>query len=284
MHHNALHHASGTAEGRARSEPELRQLIVQALRASGIAVEEQVVCQAGAADIVTVRRDAVIEVKLELTRKAIQWAVGQVLLYREAINPAARAIVVGYATGETAGLMEWTAAIGVEVICWNADGGKLKSELSALSVPSFSLQWNVQALAHSHGVTRVADLARFLGLPRAGLYGVWRGTAVNISVARLERFAQRLGSTSEEWLRPGGWFRWDNRRRLVWAVRDAAEQVGLDASQLAFAANQYPQQLELFWTGEAKFVFVETLAQLAAALERDDRVFDVGEVFVRVEG
>src|SRR6266542_1857078 len=101
MYHNALHHASGSAEGRARSEPELRQLIVQALRASGIAVEEQVVCQAGAADIVTVRRDAVIEIKLALTRKAIQWAVGQVLLYRAAINPAARAIVVGYATSET---------------------------------------------------------------------------------------------------------------------------------------------------------------------------------------
>lgn len=36
---------------RIRSEPELRQLIVQALRANGITVEEQVICAAGAADI-----------------------------------------------------------------------------------------------------------------------------------------------------------------------------------------------------------------------------------------
>jgi transcriptional regulator with XRE-family HTH domain len=147
-----------------------------------------------------------------------------------------------------------------------------------------TLQWNIQALAHAHGIARVADLARFLGLPRQGLYAVWRGTAVNVSVARLERFAQRLGPTSEDWLRPGDWFRWGNRRRLTWAVRDVAEQVGLDATQLAFAANQYPQQLELYWTGEAKFVFVETLAQLATALETADRAFDVGELFRRAEG
>jgi phage-related baseplate assembly protein len=103
---------------RARSEPELRAVIVHALHASGIAVDEQVRCAAGAAYIVTVRRDTVIEVKLELTRKAIQWAVGQVLLYRAAINPAARAIVVGYATSETAGLVDCAAAIGVEAVVW----------------------------------------------------------------------------------------------------------------------------------------------------------------------
>lgn len=272
---------------RARNEPELRQLIAQALRASGIAVDEQVICGAGAADIVTVRRDAVIEVKLELTRKAIQWAVGQVLLYRQAINPTARAIVVGYATDETAALVAWAAAVGVEIVCWRAEGrgqsGDLLSLSSALSPQPFALAWNIRSLAQSHGLTRVADLARFLGLPRQGLYGVWRGTAVNISVARLERFAQRLGPTPEDWLRPGEWFRWDSQRRLIWAIREAAEQVGLDAAQLAFAANQYPQQLEWFWTGEAKFVFVDTLAKLAAALETEARAFDVGEMFVRAE-
>jgi hypothetical protein len=57
---------------RVRSELELRELIVQALRASGIDVEEQLLCAAGAADIVTARRDAVIEVKLALSRKQLQ--------------------------------------------------------------------------------------------------------------------------------------------------------------------------------------------------------------------
>jgi hypothetical protein len=67
-------------------------------------------------------------------------------------------------------------------------------------------------------------------------------------------------------------------------VRDVAEQVGLNAAQLAFAANQYPQQLDLYWAGEARFVFVDTLARLAAALETQKRPFDVGELFTRAEG
>jgi hypothetical protein len=179
MNHDAISNSLAAPRAstvQARSELELRTAIVQALRASGIAVEEQVVCDAGTADIVTARRDAVIEVKLDLARRQIQWAVGQVLLYRAAINPGARAIVVGYATSETAGLVDWAAAVGVEVICWNAEDGRLKSELadplasSAFRVPSFSLQWNVQRLALSHGgFTGVGELAGFLGLPRLGV-------------------------------------------------------------------------------------------------------------------
>ena len=62
-----------------------------------------------------------------------------------------------------------------------------------------------------------------------------------------------------------------------------AEQIGLDAAQLAFSAGQYPQQVDLYWSGQAKFVFVETLARLAAALETEERPFDVGELFTRTE-
>jgi hypothetical protein len=236
------------------------------------------------ADLVTARRDAVIEVKLDLSRKQLYTAIGQVLLYRAAINPSARAIVVGYATEETAGLVDWAAELGVEVICWNAEDGRVKSELSDFSVPSFTLQWNVQSLARSHGITRVADLARLLGQPRQGLYGVWRGSAASISVARLELLARQLGPAPDQPLSAGDWFRWDDRKRLAWSIRDIAEQVGLDASQLAFAANQYPQQMALFWDGTAKFVFVDTLARLATALENDARLFDVGELFVRIDG
>ena len=267
----------------ARSETELCAQIAQALRLSGIAVEEQLVCGAGMADLVTARRDAVIEVKLDLSRKQLYTAIGQVLLYRAAINPSARAIVVGYATEETAGLVDWAAELGVELICWNAEDGKLKSEVSATRVPSLALQWHVQPLARAHGITRVADLARLLGQPRQGLYGVWRGTAASVSVARLELLANRLGPAPDQPLCPGDWFRWDDRGRLVWSIRDVAEQVGLDAAQLAFAAGQYPQQMALFWDGTAKFVFVDTLARLAAALEAEARPFDIGELFVRVD-
>src|SRR5215216_4344098 len=130
MNHNLItndHTGLRPRAARVRSELELRTIIVQALRASGIAVEEQVICAAGAADIVTARRDAVIEVKLDLSRKQLQWAVGQVLLYRAAINPSARAIVVGYATSETAGLVDWAAAVGVEIVTW-AEGRGPRAE------------------------------------------------------------------------------------------------------------------------------------------------------------
>jgi hypothetical protein len=276
--------APPSAAAQARSEMESRAIIAQALRASGIAVEEQVVCGAGMADLVTARRDAVIEVKLDLSRKQLYTAIGQVLLYRAAISPLARAIVVGYATEETAGLIDWAAELGVEVICWNAEDGGLKSELSAFSVSSFTLQWRVQSLARSYGITRAADLARLLGQPRQGLYGVWRGTAASISVARLELLALRLGPEPDQPLRPGEWFQWDERGRLVWSIRDVAEQVGLDAAQVAFSAGQYPQQMALFWDGTAKFVFVDTLARLATALEAQARPFDIGELFVRGGG
>jgi transcriptional regulator with XRE-family HTH domain len=158
----------------------------------------------------------------------------------------------------------------------------LLSPPSLLSAQLWILRWNIQRLAHSHGITRVADLARFIGLPRAGLYGVWRGQVANIGVVRLERLAKRLGLTPEDWLRPGDWFRWE-QGRLIWNVHGVAEQIGLDASQLAFRAGLYPQQMAYFWNGDAQFVFVDTLARLAVALDTDERPFDVGELFVRAE-
>jgi hypothetical protein len=110
---------SETAPGIAplhRSEPALRAAIAQTLRAHGIAVDEQVVCAAGAADLVTARRDVIYEVKLHLNRRALQQAVGQLVLYRQAINPTARAIIVGYATAETAALLPTITVLGIEVV------------------------------------------------------------------------------------------------------------------------------------------------------------------------
>src|SRR4051812_33920516 len=96
-------HSDMSATGqalRARSEPELRAEIVQVLRANGIDVDEQVTCAAGVADIVTSSRDLIIECKIELNRRAILMALAQLLIYRQAINPAARAIIVGYRTAD----------------------------------------------------------------------------------------------------------------------------------------------------------------------------------------
>ena len=70
---------------------------------------------------------------------------------------------------------------------------------------------------------------------------------------------------------------------MAWNVSGVAEQVGLDAAQLAFRAGLYPQQMARFWDGDAQFVFVGTLARLAAALDTEGHQFDVGELFVRAE-
>jgi DNA-binding Xre family transcriptional regulator len=222
-------------------------------------------------------------VKLELTRKSVQIACGQLLLYKQAISPHARTILVGYQTAETAALILHAARLGVEIVCWEdgIDSSGLKAELLSPSLAGrFTLHWNIQTLALAQGITTAARLGQTLGVSRASLYKIWRSNQVNVSVATLERLAKRLGPAPNEWLRPGDWFRWE-RGRLVWNVKEVAEQVGLDAAQLAFAANQYPQQTMLFWDGTAKFVFVDSLARLATALEIEARPFDIGEIFVK---
>ena len=55
----------------------------------------------------------------------------------------------------------------------------------------------------------------------------------------------------------------------------------MEAAQLAFRSSQYPQQIQKFWRGESQFVYIRSLARLAAALETDDRSFDIGDLFVR---
>jgi hypothetical protein len=112
-----------TAVPQHRSEPALRVAIAQTLRAHGLAVDEQVACAAGAADLVTARRGAIYEAKLFLSRKALQQAVGQLMLYRASINPEARMIVVGYPTPETAVLRPHVEALGIEVVCWRDQVG-----------------------------------------------------------------------------------------------------------------------------------------------------------------
>jgi DNA-binding Xre family transcriptional regulator len=273
---------------RARSELELRIAIVHTLRASGLAVEERVVCAAGEADIATRSRDVIIEVKHQLTRKNLHSAIGQVLLYRQAINPNARAIVIGYALDETAALVPYAAALGVEIICWQDRAGDRErsadysSQPAAIGSPSFVLHWNIQSLAFAKGIAKMTQFSQMTGMPRQSLYGLWRGTAANVSIVMLERLAKRLSPTQYERLRPGDWFRWQGNQ-LVWNITAIAEQIGLDRAHLGFRAGLYPQALDLFWTGQAKFVFVETLARLAAALTTDDRPFDIGELFVRNE-
>lgn len=104
---------------RYRTEPELRHALIRRLLTSGIVLEANVPCAAGSADLVTPMRDIIIEVKHRLTRNALFHAIGQLLIYRQSINPAARTIIVGYATIETGAIAPQAETLGIEIRCWN---------------------------------------------------------------------------------------------------------------------------------------------------------------------
>jgi hypothetical protein len=159
--------------------------IVRMLRAHGIAVDTSVPCAAGAADIVTARRDVIFEVKHGLSRTAIYQGLGQLLCYRTCINTQARAILIGYATPDTEALRPHVTALGVELVTWRdeeaapatidaeRDAG-MGSLASAPGVPGLLpqrsvLRWNVAALAHARGYRNVAQLAQAMGVARQGI-------------------------------------------------------------------------------------------------------------------
>jgi DNA-binding Xre family transcriptional regulator len=259
-----------------RSEPALRAAIAQALRAHGIAVDEQVACAAGAADLVTARRDAIYEAKLFLSRKALQQAVGQLMLYRASINPEARMIVVGYPTPDTAALQPYIEALGIEVVCWKDEVGRMRDEAPAPSLSSLilhpsSLRWRLAAYAQSRGIETVRALSFVAHTNRQSVYPIWNGTAKSISVEMFERLSATLGAD------PGGWFRWEGST-LRWTIRAAAEARGIDMLSLVWASTILPQSLMTIWRGAQQFVFVETLAKLARALD-----LPVGDLFTWTE-
>lgn len=98
-----------------RDERALELRIAAHLRAQGYTVRQQVRSRAGRVDIVI--DDAVIEVEYYLSRAKLFEAVGQVLLYRQAINPNARALVMAAAAEE--GLpIDVAHELGVEVVLW----------------------------------------------------------------------------------------------------------------------------------------------------------------------
>jgi hypothetical protein len=115
------HIAAQCVERRARrsvrNESEIESAIAADLRRQGYAVRQQVRCTAGIADIVT--DDAIYEVEQFLDRAALFMAAGQVLIYRQAINPALRAVVIALGVDSTAkGMLSAIAGLGVEVQIW----------------------------------------------------------------------------------------------------------------------------------------------------------------------
>lgn len=98
-------------------EKEIENEIVSSLGAYN--PRQQVACASGIADIVT--DYAVIEVKVTLDRDTLFRAIGQVLSYRQSINPALRAQIIAlYIDDNAKEIAESARALGVEVIEWHS--------------------------------------------------------------------------------------------------------------------------------------------------------------------
>jgi hypothetical protein len=100
------------------SEQGLEGAIAKALRAQGHRVRCQVRCKAGVADIVT--DDRIIEVKRRFSRDELFKAVGQVLTYRQSINPRLRPVIIARTLdNEARSIVPNVEALGVEVVLWS---------------------------------------------------------------------------------------------------------------------------------------------------------------------
>lgn len=110
-------HALGlrTVPHRLPSERLLQLEIVEKL---GIPCRTFVPCEAGIADIVT--DTTIIEVKYILTSQNLFRAIGQVLVYRQAINPTLRPVIIGYRdlSVQADSIIGFAKQMGVEVIYW----------------------------------------------------------------------------------------------------------------------------------------------------------------------
>lgn len=106
-----------TTEQEEPSEKQIEMAFGKRLEEQGIPVQYQVRCAHGIADIVT--PDAIYEIELYLDRHSLFTAIGQVLVYRASINPAARAVVVGRAPKRGPLSIHMAEALGVEVIVWD---------------------------------------------------------------------------------------------------------------------------------------------------------------------
>jgi DNA-binding Xre family transcriptional regulator len=260
-----------------RSEPALRAALAQRLRDNGLAIEENVSCPAGVADIITISGDALFEVKHRLTRKQVYTAVGQILLYRESINPQARAILAGYSSPEIFALMPFLASLGIEVMFWQDTPEMPLHRGEASSIPlapnpdRHALVWAVQERAIAQGLSSVRALSFKARVPRQSIYPLWQGKSKSASLDMLERLAKALNA------RPGQWFGWEgaeDARSMVWNIRNIAEARSITQAELVWLTGILPNSLAPIWRGEAKAVFVTTLTRLAHALD-----LDIGDLF-----
>lgn len=99
---------------KALREIDVEEKVASLLQSMGEKVQRQVKCLSGIADIVT--DNLIVEVKLLLTISSIKQAVGQLFMYRPAINPKAKLVIAGIATKELESVRNYLRSIGIEII------------------------------------------------------------------------------------------------------------------------------------------------------------------------
>jgi hypothetical protein len=109
-----------------KKEKRLEREFGENLASQGIPVQYQVPCEYGIADIVT--PDAIYEIKASLARSTLHKAISQVLLYRNCLNPSAKAIVVGYPYRQQPVDIHLANSLGVEVIVCEDQGPEHEAE------------------------------------------------------------------------------------------------------------------------------------------------------------
>lgn len=105
----------GMDECEVGGEAKLEREFSAHLQSLGLKVWNQVRCDSGVADIVT--ENKIYELKFKLDRTSFFQAVGQVLLYRQSINPSAEAVLV-CRISIVPELHTIAKRIGVEVLVW----------------------------------------------------------------------------------------------------------------------------------------------------------------------
>lgn len=101
-------------------EKDLERCLVRFYKKKKKGCRYQVQCDAGIADIVT--DDAVIEVEYTLSRSKAFEAIGQVLAYRQAINPFAKAEIVALSIDNQAMPIVYAAMqLGIIFRVWSVD-------------------------------------------------------------------------------------------------------------------------------------------------------------------
>lgn len=298
--------------GKLRSEPALRTAISTWLQGQGIALASKKLCAAGEPDLLTSDHSVILEVKHQLHRKALYQALGQVLLYRQSINPAARAVIIGYGTEDTPTLAPLIERLGVEVRCWDDRDLVPAAQSEPVTAPqpvepmheaedeahhavndaredeeeaihdaphgSRTLRWRVAELAQAQGIPNASQLAARFGLDRQSVYGPWKGETRQIGLPLLGQLAHALGAE------PGDWFVWEPAEegqppQLRWNIAALAEARGFNLGQLYFEAQVHQTSLRPIWFGKQKSVTTAILARLAHALNLPDQPFSVGGLF-----